>query len=45
MREAGAEEVVVTLADAVVALIGLAPPLAEPMIPTPVAAHEEGIVA
>jgi len=42
VRDSGADEVVTTLADAVLQLAKLAPPLGEPMTPAPIPADAEG---
>jgi len=42
VRDSGADEVVTTLADAVLHLAGRAPPLAEQRIPVPIPGDEEG---
>jgi len=41
LRDSGADEVVTTLADALVQIAGLAPPLMEEMTPAPIPADEE----
>jgi len=41
LRDSGADEVVTTLADALVQIAGLAPPLIEEMTPAPIPADEE----
>ncbi|MEI9898131.1 MAG: GAF domain-containing protein [Chthoniobacter sp.] len=45
LRDSGADEVVVTLADALIQIAGLAPPLIEEMAPAPIPADEEDRLA